>query len=113
MLSQWSGAICSGTRWISGALLSEVTAIQKKGKKTTMAPQAIARARSQRKRTCRKVRAARGDTAVAQYSTGFRNIRHCSNVTAMSVMKTKTAMTEASPKRKNLKAVSYSNMMMV
>jgi hypothetical protein len=35
-----SGAICSGTRWISGAVFSDVTAIQKKGKKTTMAPQA-------------------------------------------------------------------------
>ena len=48
-----------------------------------------------------------------QYSTGFRKSRHCSNVTSMSVTKTKTAITEASPKRKNLKAVSYSSMMMV
>src|SRR5258706_5502159 len=96
-----------------GAVLSDVTAIKKKGKKRIVAPHATASARSQRKRTCRRVRAARGDTAVVQYSTGFRNIRHCSSVTAMSVMKTKTAMTEASPNRKNLKAVSYSNMMMV
>jgi hypothetical protein len=41
-----------------------------------------------------------------QYWIGLRKIRHCSNVTAISVTKTKTAITDASPKRKNLNAVS-------
>jgi hypothetical protein len=47
-LSQLSGAICSGTRWISGAVFSDVTAIQKNGKNTMIAPQATARVMSQR-----------------------------------------------------------------
>ena len=94
------------TRWISGAVFSDVTAIQKNGKKTTMAPPATASATSQRTWTGPRFGVAGRDTAVLQYSTGFRKIRHCSSVTTISVTKTKTAMTEASPKRKNLNAVS-------
>src|SRR5262249_29489800 len=41
-----------------------------------------------------------------QYSIGLRSSRHCSTVMIMSVTKTKTAITEASPKRKYLNAVS-------
>ena len=119
--------------------MSEVIAIQKNGKKIMMAPQATARVMSQRTWTSPMVTVAREEgsldaamelmscptpdaissqetpcaSAVLQYSTGFRKIRHCSKVTTRSVMNTNTAMTEASPNRKNLKAVSYSSMMTV
>src|SRR5204863_2039457 len=49
------GSICNGTRWISGAVLSDVTAIQKNGKKTMIAPHATASMTSQR--TCARVMA--------------------------------------------------------
>ena len=46
------------------------------------------------------------EPAGLQYSTSRRKSRHCTSVTSRSDANTNTAMTEASPSRKNLKAVS-------
>jgi hypothetical protein len=79
--------------------LSDVTAIQKNGKNTVMAPHATASRMTQRRRI--STRSACGRSATARASR------------TISVTKTNTAITDASPKRKNLNAVSYSSMMIV
>src|SRR2546422_903840 len=67
----------------------------------------------QRKHHAERARRPPADRGLLKYPTGGGKGRHCSSVTSSSETNTNTAMTEASPSRKYLKAVSYSSMITV